>query len=98
VVLRQPLHRRGRKQQGLLRVPGTEGFGLAHDPFSRPDRLLSLGSGQIGGRLWRSGRRGYVRHAPSTGICSEKSSWRRCLPPACRPPAKRRSGTGPVSV
>jgi hypothetical protein len=43
----QPLHRRGRQQQRLLRVPGTEGFGLAHAPFSRPDPLLSLESGQI---------------------------------------------------
>ena len=58
MVRRQPLHRRGRQQQRLLRVPGTEGFGLAHAPFFRPDPLLSLGSGQIGGRLWRSGWRG----------------------------------------
>jgi hypothetical protein len=47
LVLRQPLHRRGRQQQGLLRVPGAEGFGPAHDPFSRPDGLQSQGSGQI---------------------------------------------------
>jgi len=47
MVHRQPLHRRGRQQEGLLRVPGTEGFRLAHAPFFRPNPLLSLGSGQI---------------------------------------------------
>ena len=47
MVRRQPLHRRGRQQQRLLRVPRTEGFGLSHAPFYRPDPLLSLGSGQI---------------------------------------------------
>jgi hypothetical protein len=72
MVCRQPLHRRGRQQQRLLRVPGTEGFGLAHGPSSRPDPLLSLRSGQIGGRLWRSGRWSYARQAPrgsSAGSC-----------------------------
>lgn len=47
MVRRQPLHRRGRQQQRLLRVLGAEGFGLYHDPFYRPDPLLSLESGQI---------------------------------------------------
>ena len=53
VLLRKPLHRRGRQQQRLLRIPGTEGFGLAHAQFSRPDPLQLRGSGQIQSRLWR---------------------------------------------
>lgn len=32
LVRRQPLHRRGSQPQRLLRVPGTEGFGLARAP------------------------------------------------------------------
>ena len=68
LVRRQPLHRRRWQQQRLLRVPRTEGFGLAHAQLLRPDSLLSLGSGQIGGRLWRGGRWGYVRQAPSNAF------------------------------
>ncbi len=90
MVRRQPLHWRGRQQQRLLRVPWAEGFGLAHAPFSRPDPLLSLGSGQIGGRLWRSGRRGYVRQAPrstgaSTAVLGSPAGTLRCRPSAGPP-------------
>jgi hypothetical protein len=42
VVLRQPLRRRGRQQQRLIRVPGADDFGLARAPLFRPDPLLLL--------------------------------------------------------
>ena len=43
---------RWRQQVCLLRLPGSKG--LVHVPFYRLDQLQSLGSGQIGRRLWRS--------------------------------------------
>lgn len=55
MVRRQPLHRRGRQQQRLLRVPGAEGFGLFHAPCYRPDPLLSLRSGQVLGVCGEAG-------------------------------------------
>ncbi len=53
LVLRQPLHRRRREEQGLLRVPGAERLGLDHAQVSPPEPLQSLRSGRIQGRLWR---------------------------------------------
>ena len=54
MVRRQPLHWRRRQQQCVLRFPWALGCGLAHAQFSCPDTLVSQGSGQIWGRLWRS--------------------------------------------
>ncbi|QPN66572.1 hypothetical protein [Synechococcus sp. CBW1006] len=48
-VLGQLLTRRGMQQGGLIRLPGAKGLAVLHAPFSRPDPLQSLGSGQIQG-------------------------------------------------
>ena len=53
VSLGQPIDQQGRREQGLLRNQGAEGFGLDHSPFFRPDRLLSLLLEQISSRLSR---------------------------------------------
>jgi hypothetical protein len=53
MVSRQPVTRRGRQEGRLTWYPGAEGLELLHDPFSQADPLLSLGSGQIYGCLWR---------------------------------------------
>jgi hypothetical protein len=47
VLLPQPLQRRRRQQQRLLRIQWSDGYGLAHAQFSRPDPFESLESGQI---------------------------------------------------
>ena len=47
VILGQPLTRRGRQQGGLIRLPGAEGLGLLHAPFSHSDPLQSLQFGRI---------------------------------------------------
>ena len=54
MALRQPIDQRGRQEQRLLRHPGAEVLGFGHGPPSHPDRLPSLRSGQIGGRLGRA--------------------------------------------
>jgi len=64
MVLSQPLTRRGRQQGGLIRLPGAERLGLLYAPCYRPDPVLSLGSWQIQGRLWRAAGRIYAQHAP----------------------------------
>ena len=74
----------------LIRAVGPPDLHHAKGPGPRPDPLLSLGSGQIGGRLWRSGRRGYERQAPrctgaSTAVLGSPAGTLRCRPSA-RPP------------
>jgi hypothetical protein len=68
MISRQPVTRRGRQQGGLPRNPGAEGLGLLNDPFFRSDLLLSLGSGQIYGRLWRGAGRSTCNRLLALGL------------------------------
>jgi hypothetical protein len=65
MVHREPVHRGERQQIGLLRSPGTDGLGFCHNPLSRPEALVSLGCGQICGRLWRTLAAVYAQKAIS---------------------------------
>jgi hypothetical protein len=53
MISRQPVTRRSRQESRLTWYPGAEGLELLNDPFSQENLLLSLGSGQIHGCLWR---------------------------------------------